>query len=246
MEATRLHKLMARQGVASLRACERLIAEGRVQVNGQVVTTPGALAMPDDEIRVDGKLVESPRDLRYFVLNKPRGVVSTASDELGRETVLDLVPARERLYPVGRLDRDSEGLMLLTNDGTLAERLMHPRYGAHKQYRVEIEGPVTQDQLNQLRAGVRLSDGLSRPLRAELLRSTSARSTLLVTMGEGRNRQVRRTLEALGLRVITLARLKLGPLDLRGLGSGRSRELSPKEVNELRQAAGLPTGDGQR
>ncbi|MDP9353346.1 MAG: rRNA pseudouridine synthase [Chloroflexota bacterium] len=240
----RLHKLLARQGVASLRASERLIAEGRVRVNGVVVNAPGAVAEPEDDIRVDGRLVTASPTLRYFLLNKPRGVVSTASDEMGRETVLDLLPTRERVYPVGRLDRDSEGLMLLTNDGSLAERLMHPRYGAHKQYRVEVEGGISEQQLARLRAGVQLEDGLSRPLETKLLHRTTERSTLLLTLGEGRNRQVRRTLEALGLRVLSLVRLRLGPLDLRGLQSGRTRELSAQEVRDLRQAVGLsPDGD---
>ncbi len=240
----RLHKLLTRQGVASLRASERLIAEGRVRVNGVVVNAPGAVAEPEDEIRVDGTLVTTRPALRYFLLNKPRGVVSTASDEMGRETVLDLLPTRERLYPVGRLDRDSEGLMLLTNDGSLAERLMHPRYGAHKQYRVAVEGGISEQQLARLRAGVQLEDGLSRPLETKLLHRTPERSTLLLTLGEGRNRQVRRTLEALGLRVLSLVRLRLGPLDLRGLQRGRTRELSAQEVRDLRQAVGLsPDGD---
>jgi pseudouridine synthase len=244
-----LHKLLARRGVASLRRSEQLIAEGRVRVNGEVVSTPGAVAAPTDEITVDGEAVAGvPPAPRYVLLNKPLDVLSTARDELGRPTVLDLVPlgARERLYPVGRLDRDSEGLMLLTNDGELAERLMHPRYGVHKQYRVTVQGQVSPQLLHRLRGGVDLEDGPSKPLAVRLAGQGTETSTLLITMGEGRNRQVRRTLEALGLEVLRLVRVRLGPLELDGLPSGAHRELSPAEVRRLRESVGLAPGGRAR
>ena len=238
-EQVRLHKLLARMGVASLRGSERLISEGRVSVNGRVVDTPGATATASDEIAVDGRPVGAPPRRRYILLNKPLDVLSTARDEMGRVAVTDLVPAEERLYPVGRLDRDSQGLMLLTNDGRLAERLMHPRYGVHKQYRVEVEGRITEEQMERLREGVELEDGLSKPLEARLLAASPSRSVLLITLGEGRNRQVRRTLEALGLEVLSLERLRMGQLEIGDLRPGEWRELFASEVQELRRAVGL-------
>jgi 23S rRNA pseudouridine2605 synthase len=240
----RLHKLLARTGVASLRASERLIAAGRVRVNGAVVSAPGAVARPEDEITVDGRWVSAAPALRYVLLNKPPDVLSTASDELGRTTVLDLVRTRERLYPVGRLDRDSEGLMLLTNDGELAERLTHPRYGAHKVYRVDVEGALSPEQLRRLRAGVMLEDGVSRPLSVGLEARSVERSTLLIALGEGRNRQVRRTLEALGMRVLRLVRVRLGPLVLGDLPPGGTRDLAAHDIRRLRGSVGLPPRAG--
>lgn len=237
--AERLHKLLARAGVASLRASERLIREGRVRVNGAVVDTPGAAARPTDAITVDGQPLRGDDSPRYVLLNKPRGVLSTAHDDLGRTSVLDLVDAPERLYPVGRLDRDSEGLMLLTNDGALAERLLHPRYGLHREYRVDVEGEVTPRQLDQLLLGVELEDGPSSPVRARILAASPDRSALLLTLDEGRNRQIRRMIEALGLRVLRLVRVGLGPLGLGDLASGRWRELEPGELRALRRAAEL-------
>ncbi|MDQ3854790.1 MAG: pseudouridine synthase, partial [Chloroflexota bacterium] len=150
-----------------------------------------------------------------------------------------LVPTAERLYPVGRLDRDSEGLLLLTNDGALAERMLHPRYGMHRRYRVEVLGLFSERDLARLRAGVQLEDGLSRPLRAEVIRRSERVSTLDLVLGEGRNRQIRRTLEALGKRVHRLVRLSMGPIELGDLGSGHCRELTPTEVEALRWAVGL-------
>lgn len=243
-QPVRLHKLLARTGVASLRASERLIAEGRVRVNGAVVSAPGAVASPEDTITVDGRSVGAAPAHRYVLLNKPPDVLSTASDELGRTTVLDIVRAPERLYPVGRLDRDSEGLILLTNDGELAERLMHPRYGAHKVYRVDVEGAVSPEQLRRLRTGVMLEDGPSRPLSVGLEARSAERSTLLIALGEGRNRQVRRTLEELGLPVLRLVRVRLGPLDLGALPSGHTRDLAPHEVRRLQESVGLPPRAG--
>lgn len=242
-DGVRLHKLLAGSGVASLRTSERLIAEGRVSVNGNVVTAPGAVATPGDEICVDGRPVAATVRRRYFMLNKPRGVLSTARDERNRRTVLDLVGAKERLFPVGRLDRYSEGLMLLTNDGELAERMMHPRYRVHKEYRADVAGRFTEEHLARLRAGVTLEDGPSRPLSAEVLQTSSRQSTLRIVMGEGRNRQVRRTLEKLGFRVVRLVRVGLGPLRLDSLAAGASLELSAEEAARLRNAVGLDNGE---
>lgn len=238
-DTVRLHKLLARMGVASLRASEQMIAQGRVRVNGRLVTAPGSSASPNDEITVDGRPVRSSGSSRYVLLNKPRGVVTTVRDERDRRTVLDLVSASERLFPVGRLDRDSEGLLLLTNDGELAVRLTHPRYGIRKMYEVEVTGSVREERLRRLVEGVALEDGPAQALDAALLRATPAGSVLLVTMGEGRKREVRRMLAALGLRVQRLRRVALGPLVLGGLAAGESRELTAQEVQLLKQAAGL-------
>ena len=238
-EPVRLHKLLAEMGVASRRASERLIAEGRVSVNGQKVTSPGASALPEDRIEVDGKPVDARPAYRYILLNKPPGVLSTAHDDRERETVVDLVDTKERLYPVGRLDLDSEGLMLLTNDGELAQRIMHPRYNVHKVYRVDVGGHFTEGHLEMLRSGVMLDDGLSKPLDVRVLRRSSSKATLLITLGEGRKRQVRRTLQRLGLDVLRLVRVGLGPLSLAGLPSGEQRELLPDEARALRRSVGL-------
>lgn len=236
----RLHKLLARAGVASLRESERLIAEGRVTVNGATAQAVGASASEDDEIMVDGVLVGRHSVKRHVMLHKPVGVVSTANDERDRLTVTSLVRAEERLYPVGRLDQDSEGLMLLTNDGELAERVMHPRYGVHKEYLVEVAGFVTDADMARLRNGVVLEDGPSRPISARLVERAGRRSRLVVVLGEGRKRQVRRTMEALGYTVQRLLRVALGPLQLGELAPGASRNLTPSEISALRAAAGLP------
>ncbi len=237
----RLHKLLARAGVASLRESERLIAEGRVTVNGATAQAVGASASEDDEITVDGVLVGRPAVRRHVMLNKPVGVVSTASDERDRPTVTSLVQAEERLYPVGRLDQESEGLMLLTNDGELADRVMHPRYGVHKEYLVEVAGFVTDGDMARLRKGVVLEDGPSRPIRVRLVERSGRRTRLLLVLGEGRKRQVRRTIEALGYSVQRLLRIALGPLQLGELAPGASRDLNSSEISALRAAAGLPT-----
>lgn len=245
-EQIRLHKLLARSGAASLRASERLIAEGRVTVNGVPATTPGASATPSDEIRVDGVLLSGSAPLRYVLLNKPVGVLSTAHDEMGRRTVLDLVPLTDRLYPVGRLDRESEGLMLLTNDGELAARMTHPRHGVHKRYTVELEGPYSAADLARLSAGVMLEDGLSKPLHAEYIKGGRVRSTVEIVLGEGRNRQIRRMFEALDKNVLRLVRVALGPLRLEDLGARRHRELTTPEAMELRRAIGLEASGVRR
>jgi len=240
-EPIRLHKLLAQMGVASRRAAERMIAEGRVSVNGRIVNTPGAMASPEDEIRVDGKLVRQQPQMRYryILLNKPAGVLSTAKDERGRKTVIDLLGQSNRIYPVGRLDKDSEGLMLLTNDGELAQRITHPRYGVHKQYMVEVEGYFSDRSLQDLLQGVELEDGFSKPLDAKIISRSRDKSKLLITMGEGRKRQVRRTLAALGYKVKRLTRVALGPLSLGNLKPGEYRELSDQEAKWLRSQLGL-------
>jgi 23S rRNA pseudouridine2605 synthase len=234
----RLAKHLAHSGVASRRASETLIAQGRVTVGGLVVRDPARDVGEGDQIAVDGRLLDGFQAPVLYALNKPVGVLSTASDPHGRQTVLELIPGESRrLYPVGRLDLDSEGLILLTNDGQLAHQLMHPRFEVPKTYRVWVEGgPVGQGALQALRDGVVLEDGPTAPAQVRAL----GRQRLEVTIREGRNRQVRRMCEAVGHPVTRLARVRFGPLELGDLASGACRLLGEPEVHALRAAAQAP------
>jgi pseudouridine synthase len=235
----RLQKVLASRGVASRRAAEALIAAGRVAVNDEVVTELGRKIDPRrDRIAVDGRPVRPPPDKVYVALNKPPGVVSTTHDPWGRPTVLDLLPRLGRLYPVGRLDADSEGLMLMTNDGELANRLMHPRYGCAKEYRALVRGEPTAERLERLRQGVVLDDGPTAPAEVVVEAAEAGRYWLRVTLREGRKRQVRRMLAALDLQVERLQRVGIGSLRLAALPLGACRPLSKTEIAALRGAAG--------
>lgn len=232
----RLGKLLAHAGVASRRGAEDVVRAGRVSVDGERVTDP-ARAVPDDGagVLVDGKPVHVREDHLVLALNKPKEVVSTASDPQGRTTVLDLVrPEGRRLYPVGRLDADSTGLILLTDDGDLAHRLTHPRFGVEKVYRAKVvRGPVRPRALARLREGVELDDGPTRPAEVRQIRG----DLLELVLREGRKRQVRRMCEAVGHPVIDLERVAFGPLRLGPLGEGKARKLRRDEVAALRRAA---------
>jgi 23S rRNA pseudouridine2605 synthase len=229
----RLAKYLAHAGVASRRAAEKVIADGRVSVAGKVVTDPARNVDDGSGVAVDGRPV-APEPLETYVVNKPSGVVSTAEDTHGRPTVVDLVDSDRRLYPVGRLDADSTGLILLTNDGALADRLTHPRYEVEKVYRVEIEPPRPSERaLRALRDGVELDDGHTAPARAHLVEP----GVIEIAIHEGRNRQVRRMCEAVGHRVVGLSRIAFGPLRLGRLGSGDARRLTPAELERLRKAS---------
>ena len=235
-EAQRLQKYLAALGVASRRACERLIAEGRVQVNGETVTRPGVKVTPGvDRVTLDGRpLSEAPR-LRYILLYKPAGYICSAADERGRRTVLDLLDGvEERVYPVGRLDYDTSGLLLLTNDGELTNRLLHPSHEVEKTYLAQVETEPSAAALQRLRQGVMLSDGMTAPAAALARRTRQGRALVELTIHEGRNRQVRRMLEAVGHPVLRLKRVKLDRLDLTGLKPGRWRELTADEVRRLK------------
>jgi pseudouridine synthase len=224
----RLNAWLARAGVASRRKADELIKAGRVTVNGE----PGQLntfVQSTDDVRLDGELLAKQR-LAYVLLHKPAGVVTTASDPQGRKTVIDLVEHGSRVVPVGRLDADTTGALLLTNDGELAHRLAHPKYEVDKVYEVETWQQPTDAQLEQLRNGVELDDGPTSP--AEARRIDGARIEL--TIHEGRNRQVRRMFEGVGHRVKALHRSRYGPLTLEGLEPGQWRELEPSEVERLR------------
>jgi 23S rRNA pseudouridine2605 synthase len=239
-EGIRLQKVLAGAGVASRRACEVLISEGRVEVNGKVVTEQGRRVNPDtDVIRVDGSRIPPPRRHRYLVLNKPRGVVSTMDDPEGRRTLADFVPDRtSRLFHVGRLDTDTEGLILLTNDGDFAHRLAHPSYEVPKTYLAEVSGVVGRDALARLRSGITLDDGPVRPIAVKLVSTAGDRSLVKITLHEGRNHVVRRTMEAVGHPVRRLSRTGIGPVRLGTLKTGEFRELTRDELGGLLDLTG--------
>lgn len=237
----RLQKALAEAGIASRRAAEQMIRAGRVSVNGSIVTELGCKVDPvRDRLAVDGRPVEPRPALVYFMLNKPAGVITTAKDTHGRPTVLELMPASvPRVFPVGRLDADTEGLLLLTNDGELANLLLHPRHHVPKTYVAEVRGSPSAAAVERLRAGVLLDDGWTAPAEVRVLRSDPGRSVLELVLREGRKRQVRRMLAQVGHPVEHLRRIAFGPLTLGDLPSGKVRSLLAREVEALRQAAGL-------
>jgi 23S rRNA pseudouridine2605 synthase len=230
----RLQKVLAAAGVASRRACEIMISDGRVEVNGRLVLEQGTRVDPDrDVIRVDGSRIPPPRRHQYLVLNKPRGVVSTMADPSGRRTIAEFLTGRERLFHVGRLDTDSEGLLLLTNDGEFAHRLAHPSYEVPKTYLAEVAGVVNQTTLRRLRAGISLDDGPVRPSSVTLVSTGTDRSLIKITLHEGRNHIVRRTMEAVGHPVRRLSRTGIGPVRLGSLKVGELRDLTRDELGGL-------------
>jgi len=240
MHKERLQKVMAHAGVASRRKCEQMIAAGRVQVNGETVTEMGSKVDPDrDHIHVDGKPITVRQQHTYLMLNKPVGCISTVRDPKGRATVMDLVHTDARLYPVGRLDMLSEGLLLLTDDGPLTQRLTHPSYEHEKQYRVWVDGTPSRRALQRLREGIELEDGFTRPAKVRLMRRESGGAWLRFVIHEGRNRQLRRMCRAVGHPVRRVIRVRVGPLTLGDLQPGKYRRLTRKEKSLLREAVGL-------
>ncbi len=232
----RLQKYLAHAGVAARRKCEEMIAAGRVSVNGMVVTEMGTQVQDGDEVRVDGQAVRPEEVRQYILYHKPMGEVSTVSDPQGRPTVLDRFrdfPAR--LYPVGRLDFDSEGLLLLTNDGELAQRMLHPSSEVEKVYLARVAGDVPLDAIRRLREGVEIDGRKTSPAKVRAIRRTMVETVLLVTIHEGRNRQVRRMLEAVGHTVLLLRRVQFGPLQLGDLKRGQWRALTRDEVESLKR-----------
>lgn len=209
------------------------MAEGRVVVDGRVVSELGTRVDPDARIAVDGREVPPAARRSYFALHKPLGVVSTVRDPQGRRTVRDLIRERGRFYPVGRLDADSAGLLLLTDDGWWAERVLHPRYAQPREYEVRVRGRITEERLERLRRGVGLEEGLSRLRDVRVLRLSGAESVLRVELAQGWKRQVRRTLAAVGLSVTSLVRVRIGPLELGTLAAGAYRRLTPAEIRAL-------------
>ncbi|XLG10805.1 Hypothetical protein ACI5QM_02308 [Bacillus subtilis] len=235
----RLQKVIAHAGVASRRKAEELIKEGKVKVNGKVVTELGVKVTGSDQIEVNGLKVEREEPV-YFLLYKPRGVISAVQDDKGRKVVTDFfknIP--QRIYPIGRLDYDTSGLLLLTNDGEFANKLMHPKYEIDKTYVAKVKGIPPKELLRKLERGIRLEEGKTAPAKAKLLSLDKKKQTSIIqlTIHEGRNRQVRRMFEAIGHEVIKLKREEYAFLNLRGLHTGDARELTPHEVKRLRALA---------
>jgi 23S rRNA pseudouridine2605 synthase len=238
----RLQKFLAGAGVASRRHAEQMILEGRVSVNGSKVVTLGAKVGPGDRIEIDGKTVLQREEFHYYLLNKPPGVITSTDDPRGRKTVLDILPGLPvRVYPVGRLDYDTSGLLLLTNDGELAHRLMHPSYGVDKTYRVWFKEPVDSQTIAILRQGVLLEDGMTAPAQVRRYKDSKGSNpkVLEITIHEGRNRQIRRMCSAVGFPLVKLERICFGPLMDPGLNPGQFRALSQSEIRELYYQAGL-------
>jgi pseudouridine synthase len=240
-DGVRLQKVLAAAGVGSRRRCEELIGEGRVEVDGEIVRRYGARVDPERQIiKVDGKRIPASQDLVYLALNKPAGVLTTMSDDRGRKTISDLLGDQaERLYHVGRLDYETEGLMLLTNDGELAHRLMHPRYGVPKTYLADVPGPIPRDLGRRLLTGIELEDGVASADKFRVVERAGTRALVEITLHEGRKHIVRRLLAAAGHPVTRLVRTRVGPVALRDLRPGASRPLTVAEVGDLYAAVGL-------
>ncbi|MGZ4132433.1 MAG: pseudouridine synthase [Actinomycetota bacterium] len=240
MAAERIQRALARAGFGSRRACEELIVEGRVTVNGTVSTLGDRVDPELDRLAVDGVTVNLDPNVRYYALHKPTGVVTTMHDPQGRPDIRAFLPAEgPRVFPVGRLDRDTEGLLLLTNDGELGNRLLHPSFAIEKEYLAEVEGRPTERQLSRILRGVELDDGPAKAASARVVASSGERGAVRLVMTEGRKREVRRILAAVGLPVTRLVRLRVGPVRLGRLAPGALRELTSEEVRALGRAAGM-------
>lgn len=238
----RLQKYLARSGVASRRGSENLMTAGRVAVNGEIVTELGSKVDPErDVVTVDGREVSLATGPTYYVLNKPAGYVTTMDDPHGRRTVAELLPAGAAagMFPVGRLDQDTTGLLLLSTDGDLAYRLMHPKFHVPKTYIAEVEGRMSEEAADRLRAGIMLDDGPTKPADVRILQARRLRSKVEVVLSEGRKRQVRRMLYEVGHPVTSLSRVAFGPVLLGDLVPGGTRELTAEELAALREASGI-------
>jgi 23S rRNA pseudouridine2605 synthase len=231
-EGVRLQKVLAQAGLGSRRTAEEMIERGRVRVNGERAELGRRVDPEADVIEVDGAQIGTKAGLVHYLLNKPAGVVTTASDPQGRPTVVELVPAEPRVFPVGRLDADTEGLLLLTNDGDLTHRITHPSYGVEKEYLAEVASEPSRGALRALRQGVELDDGITAPAKVAVVGDR----LIKLTIHEGRNRQVRRMCEAVGHPVVRLVRTRIGPLAERSLGPGEWRALAQDEVRALERA----------
>lgn len=234
----RLQKIISQAGIASRRKAEELILQGRVEVNGKVVRTLGAKADPEkDHIKLNGRLIQPGQYKVYLMLNKPKGYVTTLKDPQGRPTVIELLRGvHQRVYPIGRLDFDAEGLLLFTNDGELAEHLMHPRYETPRTYLVKVKGVLEDQEIQRLEAGVSLMDGMTAPCRIKKVRKTAENSWIELSIHEGRKRQIKRMLEHVGHPVLKLKRIRFAGLELLGLEVGEYRYLTGKEIQQLKKA----------
>jgi pseudouridine synthase len=238
--AERVQRALARAGFGSRRACEQLIVDARVTVNGTVAVLGDRVDPDVDSIAVDGVTVNLDPNVRYYALHKPTGVVTTMNDPQGRPDIRGFLPQDgPRVFPVGRLDRDSEGLLLLTNDGELGNRLLHPSYAIEKEYLAEVEGAPSDRQIARIRRGVELEDGFAKPTSARIVASSGPRGAVRLTMTEGRKREVRRLLAEVGLPVTRLVRLRIGPVKLGSLAPGALRELTPEEIRSLAHATDM-------
>ena len=239
--AERLQKIIARAGIASRRAAEEMILNGRVTVDGQTITELGGkYDSSRQKICVDGKPLTLAEKKVYYLLNKPKGYLSTAKDERGRRTVLDLLPeVRERVYPLGRLDNNTEGLLLISNDGDLMNGLLHPRYKVNKTYVARLAGVPSEKLLDKLRQGIKLEDGMTAPAVVKMLETSDSEAKVEITIHEGRNRQVRRMFAAIGCDVRALKRVKFAGLTLKGVKRGHYRPLTDEEITELYKIAGI-------
>ena len=239
--AERLQKIIARAGIASRRAAEEMILNGRVMVDGQTITELGGkYDSSRQKICVDGKPLTLAEKKVYYLLNKPKGYLSTAKDERGRRTVLDLLPeVRERVYPLGRLDNNTEGLLLISNDGDLMNGLLHPRYKVNKTYVARVAGVPSEKLLDKLRQGIKLEDGMTAPAVVKMLETSDSEAKVEITIHEGRNRQVRRMFAAIGCDVRALKRVKFAGLTLKGVKRGHYRPLTDEEITELYKIAGI-------
>lgn len=236
----RLQKVISRAGLMSRRAAEDLIAAGRITIDGRVAVLGDRCDPATERVEIDGSPIPVAPDLETWLLNKPDGVISTASDTHDRETVVDLIPTDTRIWPVGRLDADSEGLILLSNDGELTNRLTHPSFGVTKTYLVLVEGLPSRSDVRRLTDGVELDDGPAAAIRARIIDRSGDATMLEMVMTEGRNREIRRMAEAIGHPVRRLVRTAIGPLTDKTLSPGESRRLSPHEVTELYRSAHHP------
>lgn len=237
MEGVRLQKFLAARGYGSRRACEEAIKAGRVKVNGITATLGQSVVEGKDRVEVEGAPVGEKSKFAYAILNKPKGYVTTVKDPHASKTVGELVPVG--LVPVGRLDKDTTGLLLFTNDGELALRLTHPSYGVEKTYRAVVHGRLNAEILKRLTKGIELEDGVTQPCKIEMIEAEKSRSVVEVTVKEGRKRLIRRMFKAVGCHVAELHRTRIGPLRLARLAIGESRALLPSELRALRQEAGL-------
>jgi 23S rRNA pseudouridine2605 synthase len=229
----RLQKVMASSGLGSRRKCEALIEDGRVKVNGKVAVLGDRVDPEKDVVEVDGLPLDMETEKRYFLLNKPPGYITTVKDTRGRPTVISLIREEGRFFPVGRLDKDTRGLLLITNDGYLAHKVMHPAQGMEKTYMVEAKGHLSRQGLSALRKGIHLEEGVTAPAKVKIISSDKGSCLLEISIHEGRKRQIRRMCAQVGLEVIDLIRTRLGPLDLKGVEEGGYRQLTSAEIEAM-------------
>lgn len=235
----RINKFLAHAGVASRRKVDELIETGKVTINSKKATLGQKVNPQTDEIKVSGKTIKSEEILEYIILNKPTGVTSSVSDKHAARTVLDLVTTSSRVYPVSRLDQNSKGMILLTNDGDLANRLTHPRYHVPKVYEVLYEGKIGDDKIGRQELGIELEEGKTKETRAKIRARDEHKTLLEITLFEGRKRQIRRMAEKFHLHILSLKRIAIGPIKLGNLESGKFRKLTNKEISSLKKSAGL-------